>query len=180
MTDEADSRGVVLDIVEEAGPWRDAVPQADTLLRRAIHAALDAVPDGSGGQPLELCIVLADDGVVRALNRDFRGKDRPTNVLSFPAGEPDAPDGMARLLGDIVLSYDTCAREADEQGKSLQAHLSHLTVHGVFHLLGYDHMDDAEAEEMEALEARALAAIGVADPYVESVRDDNPPEAVRR
>ena len=114
--------------------------------------------------PLEgegsLVVLLTDDATLRELNARFLGKDKPTNVLSFPA--PNNPEGS---LGDIALAYGVCAREADEQGKTLAQHLSHLTVHGVLHLLGYDHIDDGEAEAMEALERAVLEALGVPDPY---------------
>lgn len=122
--------------------------------------------------PVEIAITLSDDAEVQVLNRDWRGKDKPTNVLSFPGLEgamagllpPDAP----RPLGDLILAYETCAREAEEQGKSLADHARHLVVHGVLHLLGYDHETDAEAEEMEALETTILAGLGIADPYREA------------
>jgi probable rRNA maturation factor len=107
----------------------------------------------------DIAILLADDERVRSLNAAFRGKDAPTNVLSFPAGE-GAPE-----LGDIALAFGVCAREAAEQGKSLAHHLQHLTAHGVLHLLGYDHESDAEAEAMEATERAILAGLGVPDPY---------------
>ena len=120
-----------------------------------------------------MSLVLCDDAFIRALNRTWRGKDRPTNVLSFPTGpgEPRAPDAGPTLLGDIVVSYETAAREAREEGKSLPDHLAHLVVHGMFHLLGYDHEDDSEADVMEALEGRALAALGVASPYLSDAED---------
>ncbi|MBX3480826.1 MAG: rRNA maturation RNase YbeY [Caulobacter sp.] len=105
-------------------------------------------------------ILLTDDDVVADLNQRFRGKAGPTNVLSFPA--PENPEG---LLGDIALAHGVCAREAAEQGKRLADHLSHLTVHGVLHLAGYDHQTDDEAQVMEALERRVLAGLGVSDPY---------------
>jgi probable rRNA maturation factor len=108
-----------------------------------------------------LAILLTDDARQQALNAGFRGKDAPTNVLSFPAAV-GAEDGE---LGDIALAFGVCVREAEAQGKSLADHLSHLTAHGVLHLLGYDHESDAEAEAMEARERDILAGLGVADPY---------------
>jgi probable rRNA maturation factor len=101
---------------------------------------------------------------VRALNRRWRGRDSATNVLSFPSGETGA-GGRAVLLGDVVLAYETVAREAAAQGKTLADHLAHLVAHGVLHLLGFDHAEDAEARRMESLERRVLARLGVADPY---------------
>ena len=112
--------------------------------------------------------MLGDDGLVRRLNRDFRGKDRPTNVLSFALteGEP-APDTGPVMLGDVVLAFDTVAREAREQSKSERDHALHLVVHGVLHLMGYDHGSEAEARVMERMETRVLADLGIADPYLE-------------
>jgi probable rRNA maturation factor len=116
---------------------------------------------------VELAVVLANDVEQRGLNRDWRGIDRPTNVLSFPAWEPraPAPPGAPLLLGDVVLALETVAREAEAQGKPFADHLSHLVVHGVLHLLGYDHQTEIEAGVMETLETSILAGLGVADPY---------------
>lgn len=105
-------------------------------------------------------LLLAGDARLQELNRDWRGKDKPTNVLSFPA--PDLP--MSHL-GDVAMSFDTCAREAKEQGKELRAHVFHLFVHGVLHLLGYDHETGPQADEMEGLESRILLGLGQADPW---------------
>jgi probable rRNA maturation factor len=105
-----------------------------------------------------------DDARVQALNKLWRGLDKPTNVLSFPA--PDSPSGPARMLGDIAISYQTAAREAAAEGKTLADHIAHLSVHGFLHLLGYDHESDEDAEEMEGLERVILARIGISDPYV--------------
>ncbi len=107
-------------------------------------------------------ILLADDAQVQALNHSYRGKNKPTNVLSFPAGEVE--QGV-RQLGDIILSYDTLAAEATAQNKPLKHHLTHLTMHGILHLLGHDHMDEDEAERMEAIEIALLARMGIANPY---------------
>ncbi|ARJ66360.1 rRNA maturation RNase YbeY [Magnetospirillum sp. ME-1] len=148
--------------------WTEAMPDSETRCGRLAATALGAVdlPDGV----VELSIVLADDETVRGLNRDWRGKDQPTNVLSFASlDDEDAPivPGAPLLLGDVILAYETCAAEAQEQGKELADHFSHLVVHGVLHLLGYDHMDEEEAAEMEALETTLLAALGIPDPYGE-------------
>jgi len=113
--------------------------------------------------PTELSIVLTDDAEQRVLNRDWRGIDKSTNVLSFPQIEPFAP--VSGILGDIILARETLVREAQEQGVSLEDHFTHLVVHGFLHLLGYDHMDDDEALAMEGLETQILASLGVADPY---------------
>lgn len=112
----------------------------------------------------ELSLVLADDATVRALNARWRDKDAPTNVLAFATDEKPVI-GKPVLLGDVVLAYETVAREAKAQGKSLADHLRHLVIHGVLHLLGYDHVAAVPAKRMEALETRILASLGVADPY---------------
>ena len=111
-----------------------------------------------------MAIYLANDAIVRRLNREFRGKNRPTNVLSFPAG-PTPTANIPAPLGDIVLAYGTVAREASQQGKRFLHHVLHLVVHGVLHLLGYDHEKARDAARMEALEVRILASLGIADPY---------------
>lgn len=161
--------------------WRATVPDARALCRRAAQAALEAA-EGGGRRPapgpgrcagpVELAIVLGDDRFVQALNRDYRGRDEPTDVLSFPAwepgeakGGPPLPAGAALALGDVVVAYETAARQAAEQGKRVQDHLCHLVVHGVLHLLGYGHDSEEEARAMEALEVAALAGLGIADPY---------------
>ncbi len=148
-----------------AGDWAAELPDADSIAERAARAALAAVPDIAG--PIELSLVLADDAAVQGLNRDYRGKDRPTNVLSFPAwAEHDLPiPGEPAALGDVVLALETVLAEAAAQGKAPADHLAHLTVHGVLHLLGYDHETDAGAAAMEALEVRVLAGLGVPNPY---------------
>jgi len=147
---------LAIDIVEPAPQWRQALPDVALLVERAARAAMVAAEGAVADS--EVSVVLADDAMQRALNRRWRGRDAPTNVLSFASGERP-------LLGDVVLAYETVAREAGEQGKSLADHLAHLVAHGVLHLLGYDHEAPHEAEAMEALERRALAGIGVADPY---------------
>jgi probable rRNA maturation factor len=166
--------GLEIDILREAGDWDSA---ADEIVRRAAeHAYVVA----RGGEAAELCIVLADDALVATLNKTYRGKEGPTNVLSFPAAEmPGATgpepllSGETPLLGDVVLAQETIAREAEQQQKSFTSHLSHLVVHGVLHLLGHDHLDDLEAEEMEAMERDILEDLGIADPYAaDDVRDD--------
>lgn len=144
----------MIEIEVEAEAWTVALPDAEAVVERAAQAALGAVKG-------DIVVLLTDDAAVRELNGRFRDKDRPTNVLSFPAPENAFPH-----LGDIVLAFGVCATEAEAQGKTLPDHLSHLVVHGVLHLLGRDHEDDAEAKEMEAEEREILAQIGVADPYL--------------
>jgi probable rRNA maturation factor len=163
-------------VIFRSQTWRRHVAGAETLCRRAAAAALEAararpgpraVPDlGTGG--VELAVVLTDDAFVRTLNRDYRGEDKPTNVLSFAAapGEGAAsPAGTAVALGDVVIAYETAAAEAAAQAKRIEDHLCHLVVHGVLHLLGHDHRAEAEARDMEALEVAVLAGLGVDDPY---------------
>ncbi|HUH10788.1 MAG TPA: rRNA maturation RNase YbeY [Brevundimonas sp.] len=147
----------MIEIEVEDAAWTAALASvgadAEAVVMRAASAALGTVEG-------DLVVLLTDDAGVQDLNARFRDKDRPTNVLSFPAAESAFPH-----LGDVVLGFAYCAAEAEAQGKTLSDHLSHLVVHGVLHLLGRDHEDDAEAEEMEAEEREILAALGVADPY---------------
>jgi len=147
-------------IVRRSALWRVPGLRPVERARRAATAALDA---RSSDRPVEAAIVLSEDAELRALNRRWRGKDKPTNVLSFPSGA--AGPGGRLLLGDVVLAFQTLAREADEAGKPLSDHLSHLVVHGVLHLMGYDHERPAEARRMEALEVKVLAGLGIPDPY---------------
>jgi probable rRNA maturation factor len=141
--------------------WRRALPAADRLARRAARAALAGARARRAG---ELAVVLADDAMLRGLNRAYRGIDKPTNVLSF-CGEPRAYGGGPRDLGDVLVARETLVGEARSQGKRPADHLAHLVVHGVLHLLGYDHEAKAEADRMERLEVAILARLGVADPY---------------
>lgn len=143
----------MIEVEIDSEGWTQALPDAAEVVERAAAAALGTVEG-------DVVVLLADDAAVQDLNARFRDKDRPTNVLSFPAAESAFPH-----LGDVVLGYAYCAAEATAQGKTLSDHLSHLVVHGVLHLLGRDHEDDAEAEEMEAEEREILAELGVADPY---------------
>ncbi len=112
----------------------------------------------------EVAVSLADDARVQEANRAFRGKDAPTNVLSFPAAPPERI-GASPFLGDVILAYETVEKEAAAEGKTIGDHLAHLVVHGVLHLIGYDHMTDDEAERMERLETAILASLAIADPY---------------
>ena len=165
-------------------------PLVDTVIEDARWAGVDlpAIADRAGAavmaalglpvQGLSLCVMGCDDARIAELNGAFRKLGKPTNVLSFPAWNrsADGPGLVPELpkagdaddpeeLGDIAISYDTCAREAVEQGKAMPDHVTHLVVHGILHLLGYDHIDDADAAVMEGLEARILASLGVDDPY---------------
>jgi probable rRNA maturation factor len=156
----SDTSEIALDL--RAPAWADALAEIETVCRRAVAAARKAASVPAG----EISLVLADDAFIRMLNRDHRGKDRATDVLSFPQIEGSAPElGSPTLLGDVVVAYETAARDAETAGVTLADHLSHLIIHGVLHLAGHDHEDDAEAEAMEGLERTALATLGIADPY---------------
>ena len=166
--------GVEILISLDCPAWAEAVPDVEDRLRRIAAATLGAaaaeLEDGLGDGPVEVSVVLADDATLQALNRDWRGKDQPTNVLSFAALDDEhAPrvPGAPLLLGDIVLAWQTTEAEARGQGIAVADHLGHLVVHGVLHLLGWDHEDDDEALDMEALETAVLGALGIADPYGE-------------
>ena len=160
----APSAGITLDVdvVRHDDAWDDA-GIADKLLVRAAQAALAEAPALPAGA-YELTILLTDDDEMRALNCNWRGKDSPTNVLSFPASESLSGPG---LLGDIALGYQTIRDEARERDLAPPDHVSHLVVHGVLHLLGCDHADEQQAERMEALERKALTSLGIADPYAD-------------
>jgi probable rRNA maturation factor len=170
MTAPAET-AVEITISLSCAAWLAACPEAETRVVRAARAALADGPPRMAGRPVLLGIVLTDDAEQRELNRTWRGKDSPTNVLSFAVGGPDdpAPPGAPLLLGDVVLAFETVAREAAACGKPLADHLSHLVVHGVLHLLGFDHESDAEAAIMEAREHAILAALGVPAPCADTM-----------
>lgn len=153
---------ITLELVVEDGRWSDALPDAEGLFARAAEAA--AAVHGPVEATAEIGVRLDADEGVRALNRAWRGKDRPTNVLSFPAGGGPHPQ-ESHHLGDIVLAYETVEAEAESEGKSLADHAAHLLVHGVLHLLGHHHEEENEGDAMEALEVEALGRLGIADPY---------------
>lgn len=144
--------------IEDDG-WTSSLPSASEVAERAGQAVLDELAPANGEEP-GVAVLLTSDEAVAELNQRFRGKAGPTNVLSFPASA-----NPENHLGDVALAHGVCAREAAEQGKSLEQHLAHLVVHGVLHLLGYDHETDGEAEAMEALERSILESLGVPDPY---------------
>jgi probable rRNA maturation factor len=155
------AQDLTVDVLTESPLW-DAEPGAEAVVRRAIAQA--AAVEGSADPAAEVSILLCDDAVIAALNARWRGRDEPTNVLSFPAppaGDPAAP----AHLGDIAIACETVIREAREQGLPVTQHLAHLAVHGFLHLLGYDHVTDGEAERMERLEREILASLGIPDPY---------------
>lgn len=152
---------ITLDIMVEAGDW-SRLEGAEALAQRAAEAAAAVAEETD--EDFEVSVMLTDDAHIRELNRTWRQKDKPTNVLSFPAPDQPGAEGP-RHLGDIALAYETLVRESEEESKALADHFAHLIVHGILHLLGYDHEDEEEAEDMEALEVKALATLGIADPY---------------
>src|SRR3569833_4776523 len=158
---------VTADIVVESDLWQ-AEPQAEATVDAAILAAgkfLNDLPSTRGG---EVSILLADDSAVRDVNKQRRGLDKPTNVLSFPAADTPATQGH---LGDIVIAFETLRRECDAEGRPFLHHLAHLTVHGFLHLIGYDHETDAQADEMERLESRIMIAMNMPDPWQDAGAD---------
>ena len=165
------TRGVAaVDVVLHCEGWPKALPGLRRRVRSAARRALERGRAACGWPPpgpLELAVVLADDAELGRLNRRFRGKRGPTNVLSFPAAAPGAagPDAAPLVLGDLVLALETVLREAAAQNKPVADHLAHLVVHGVLHLIGYDHQSEADARRMESLEKSILAELGVPDPY---------------
>lgn len=164
---------MMLEIALETDEEWDSSRSWEPLVRRAAEAAIaqSAYPGlGRRGRPVEISVRLSTDEQVRALNSEWRGKDKSTNVLSFPMAEAYELRGETivfgeLLLGDIVLAHGVCRAEAAERGITVEDHAAHLIVHGTLHLLGYDHQHDAEGADMEAREARALAALGIANPY---------------
>ena len=151
---------LTLEIVEQAGDWSGF--DAEALLRDVPGAVAARAPAVGLAT-----VVLADDATLRDLNSRFRGKDKPTNVLSFPAGTQLVP-GEEPYLGDIVVSRETLLREAEDEGKSPPHHFIHLVTHGILHLLGHDHIDEHDAIRMETLEVEILVKLGLSDPYAET------------
>ena len=151
-----------LEISRNTEGWPESLDaRAEQAVREALRQSKAKITGAS-----ELSVVLTGDAEQQALNRDWRGIDKSTNVLSFPQIEPFGP--VSGLLGDIILARETLEREAAEQGVSFEDHFTHLMVHGFLHILGYDHIDDDEALVMEGLETQILASLGVADPYAET------------
>ena len=145
------------EITTDADEWHEALPGHHELSLRVVRSAADGRVDG------EVSVLFTDDRRMGELNRQYRGQDTSTNVLSFPGGGGGGP--IPSLLGDIVLAFETVAREAKAAEVALADHTSHLLVHGFLHLLGYDHESDPQAAKMEALETSILSALDIADPY---------------
>ena len=158
---------IEIDVALDDDRWAGVVPDLEAFVVRAVQAGFAIAPNAPTG-PVEVSILLTDDSAVQALNRTWRAKDKPTNVLSFPAAAQPTHGGAPTPLGDVVLAYDTMLRESVEQSKPLADHLAHLLVHGTLHLLGQDHeTGEAEADAMEGLEVAALRTLGVSDPYID-------------
>lgn len=154
---------ISIDIAVEAGDW-PAKRRLRSLVMKAVGAAFPEA-GASSREPSELSVVFSDDAHIKVLNAGWRGKDKPTNVLSFPAFPVKPGDALPPMLGDIVLAAETVAREAALEGKPLEHHITHLIIHGLLHLLGHDHEDETQAERMESLERAALARLAIPDPY---------------
>ena len=167
-----------VDVAVDGDGWKSvgdaeaiSLSAARAAFAAAVSVGFDGVPVGGRG---EISICLSDDAEVQALNRAWRDQDKPTNVLSFSALEGDAAPavpGAEVLLGDVIVAFETTRTEADKEGKSTADHLAHLVVHGVLHLVGFDHTSDADAAEMEGLEVRVLAGLGIQNPYAEISHD---------
>jgi probable rRNA maturation factor len=170
------------EVLVVADGWRTE-PDTEAVIHRAIAAAAEIVnaesrqanPGEMDFGEAELAVMLTDDTGIRTLNLNWRGIDKPTNVLSFPALQPTGaggPDDAPRMLGDIAIAYETVRKEADDEQKPFDHHLSHLAIHGFLHLMGYDHETDDDAEIMEGLEQEILAQLGIPDPYADRGRMD--------
>lgn len=155
------------EVLVVADCWRHE-PDSEAVIQRAVAAAAESVDEDVADA--EVAVMLTDDAGIRTLNSNWRGIDKPTNVLSFPALQPEGgggPDDAPRMLGDIAIAYETTRREADDEQKPFDHHLSHLAVHGFLHLIGYDHENDDDAEDMESLEREILSSLGIPDPYAD-------------
>jgi probable rRNA maturation factor len=167
----------ISEVLVVADCWQ-AQGDAEAVIHRAIATAagfVEADLAEKGFGEAELAVMLTDDSGIRTLNLNWRGIDKPTNVLSFPASAPTGrrgPDDAPAMLGDIAIAYQTTRREADDEQRPFEHHLSHLAVHGFLHLIGYDHENDADADTMEALETEILAQLGIPDPYGNRERTD--------
>jgi probable rRNA maturation factor len=162
MTPPPDRRAPALEIdIQTASPLWAAQPRAEETVRAALVAAASAQRVEG-----EVSMLLTDDAAIRTLNRDWRQIDKPTNVLSFPAAKDATKHAAGAFVGDIVVAYETLARECADEDRDFLHHLAHLSVHGFLHLIGYDHQTDAQADEMEGLESRILQSMNMPDPYL--------------
>jgi probable rRNA maturation factor len=165
----------ITEVLVVADCWQSE-PDSEAVIDRAIATAAEIVNADHNVDfgEAELAVMLTDDAGIRTLNSNWRGIDKPTNVLSFPALPPSGggPDDAPRMLGDIAIAYQTTRAEADDEQKPFDHHLSHLAVHGFLHLIGYDHEKDADAEAMETLETQILAQLGIPDPYTDRAGKD--------
>lgn len=180
MNDEPGPCQLEVAVSLQDAAWGEELEDLEEMAQRSMETAMrclrEAAPEYALQGAVEVSLLFADDAAVAELNQAYRGRQGPTNVLSFPNMEPSGPNmeqlgaaaGQPRLLGDVVLARQTVLREAGAQGKSPAAHTAHLLVHGLLHLLGYDHEGESEAAEMEALETAILAALGLPDPYAEA------------
>jgi probable rRNA maturation factor len=164
----------VTEVLVVADCWHTE-PDSEAVIHRAIATAAETVNARGHAEVVEaeLAVMLTDDAGIRTLNNNWRGIDKPTNVLSFPAlppTGPGGPDDAPRMLGDIAIAYQTTRKEADDEQKPFDHHLSHLAVHGFLHLIGYDHENDGDAEAMETFEQEILAQLGIPDPYADRER----------
>jgi probable rRNA maturation factor len=164
----------ITEVLVVADCWQTE-PDAEAVIQRAVAAAAETVNADIG--EAEIAVMLTDDAGIRTLNSNWRGIDKPTNVLSFqalPQASPGGPDDAPRMLGDIAIAYETTRTEADDEQKPFDHHLSHLVVHGFLHLIGYDHETNDDAEAMETLEQEILAQLGIPDPYADRDPDGKP------
>lgn len=162
-----------IDINILAGDWEGAGLPVEDIVNESVVAAIAQaeIPDMFAGRELEISVVLTDDKTVQTLNHEYRGKDKPTNVLSFATLDDDEtplPPAGPVMVGDVILAFETLGREAEDMGKSLRDHFTHLLVHGTLHLLGYDHENDTDANIMESLEINILSTLGIENPYSET------------
>lgn len=154
---------ILIDVSIEAGAWEN-----EAVLSRTVQRAVNAAAESAGlewPEGAELSLVFTDDLKISRLNEEWRQKPVPTNILSFPGADVAIGEPAGQILGDLVLSYETIAREAEEQDKAFTDHLTHLVIHGFLHLFGYRHDDESEANLMESIEKKALARLGISDPY---------------
>lgn len=160
---------IEIDVVVQAGNWPDGSVEIASGAAQIAWTVKEGVGQGRLG---DLSIVLADDQMVQQLNKEWRGFDKPTNVLSFPADDFDIPSAP-RMLGDVILALQTVGQEAKGQNKEFNHHLTHLVIHGVLHLLGFDHIEEDDAQVMEALEVKLLASMDIPNPYdVDGIREE--------